>query len=426
MPAGSRYHGEKCRERTGEDTMTVKHMRGKSRAGGAKTADGAKPAEAKAASRKPASLAAAAVMTLVTLLLVLVANRLPYTPYSTGMTGATVNYEIARVLEVSEESLQDSEHQEGLMVGSQTLRVKLLTGKHGGETVAASNALSTYNSVVGKPGGYLIVNVDELDNGKFQVRVYNYFRAPFIYLIGFLFFTSLVLVGGKKGLMSGFGLIYTFFCFFLIFLPLVLRGHSPVLAAILLTVMVSAVTLIVLNGVSSKSVCSILGTICGVVLSGGILFLVGSAMHLSGYSTEEAESLLLISQTTGLKVRDLLYAGILVASLGAIMDTAMSIVSAMNEIYQHRPEMKASSLVKAGMNVGKDMIGTMSNTLILAFTGSSLNLLILLASYSVQYNQFMNMNTIAIEITQALSGSLAIVLTVPTTAVITARALKKG
>lgn len=383
------------------------------------TAD--KPANPELKSRKKANLIAAAIIILGTLFFVVLANNLPYTPYSTGMTGASVNYEIARVVAVTDESLQDSGHQKGLMVGSQTLQVKILTGSHKGETVAASNALSTYNSVVGKPGGHLIVNVDELDSGEFQVRVYNYFRAPFIYLLALLFFASLILVGGKKGLMSGLGILYTFFCVFLVFLPLVLRGHSPVLASILLVVMVSAVALVLLNGVSKKSLCSILGTVCGVVLSGVILFLFSSATNLSGYSTEEAESLLQIGQTTGLKVRDLLYAGILIASLGAIMDTAMSIVSVMHEMYLNSPGMKMPSLIKAGMNVGKDMIGTMSNTLILAFAGTSLSFIILLASYSVQYNQFINMNAITIEIAQALSGSLAIVLTVPVTAVITAR-----
>jgi uncharacterized membrane protein len=386
-----------------------------------KTETANKPANPEMESRKKANLIAAAIILLGTLFFVVLANNLPYTPYSTGMTGASVNYEIARVVAVTDESLQDSGHQKGLMVGSQTLQVKILTGAHKGETVAASNALSTYNSVVGKPGGHLIVNVDELDSGEFQVRVYNYFRAPFIYLLALLFFASLILVGGKKGLMSGLGILYTFFCVFLVFLPLVLRGHSPVLASILLVVMVSAVALVLLNGVSKKSLCSILGTVCGVVLSGVILFLFSSATNLSGYSTEEAESLLQIGQTTGLKVRDLLYAGILIASLGAIMDTAMSIVSVMHEMYLNSPGMKMPSLIKAGMNVGKDMIGTMSNTLILAFAGTSLSFIILLASYSVQYNQFMNMNTITIEIAQALSGSLAIVLTVPITAVITAR-----
>lgn len=143
-------------------------------------------------------------------------------------------------------------------------------------------------------------------------------------------------------------------------------------------------------------------------------------MHLSGYSTDEAESLLLIGNTTGLQVKDLLFSGILIASLGAVMDVAVSIVSAIHEIHANIPDIHTGALIHSAMNVGKDMIGTMSNTLILAFVGTSLNSMILLYAYSVQANQIMNMNTVAIEITQALAGSLGVILTVPITAIITA------
>lgn len=376
---------------------------------------------------KHGRLYAAVAAVILTVLIIWAVNSLPYNRFSRGMSGAEVRYEIARILDVEKESLKESDLQEGMLVGSQTLTVKLMTGRHRGETVSASNRLSPYNSVVGRQGQYLVVIVDEITAGKrsgeFRVRVYNYFRMPFIYLIGLLFFASLVLIGRKKGLMSGIGLIYTFICVFTIFLPLVLRGYSPVFSSILLVVIVTAVSMLLLNGIGRKSLCCILGTVSGVVLSGLILVLFGRIMHISGLSTEEAETLLLIGQSTGLKVADLLYAGILIASLGAIMDISMSIVSSMNEIKIHKPETGSLELFRAGMNVGKDVIGTMSNTLILAFTGTSLNFLIIVSSYSVQFNNFINMNRTAIEITQALSGSLALVLTVPITALLTSRML---
>lgn len=365
------------------------------------------------------------VFIIITAGSIYVVNTLPHNPFSRSMKKVSVDYEIARVIKVQSESLKGSLHYKDIMTGSQKLLVKVLTGSHRGEILTARNHLSTYNSVVGKPGRYLIVIVDALDSGKFQVRVYNYFRAPVIYFILILFFALLVIVGRKKGLMSGLGLIYTFVCVFTVFMPLVLRGYSPVLAAVLLVVLVSTGALMLLNGVSMKSLCCILGTISGVLMSSLILMVFGHIMHISGYSTDEAESLLLIGQTTGLKVKDLLYSGILIVSLGAIMDIAMSVVSSMSEVKQHRPDSSALVLFKAGMNVGKDVIGTMSNTLILVFTGTSLNMLIILSSYSVQYNQFMNMNRTAIEITQALSGSLGLVLTVPLTALISSRLLKK-
>ncbi len=357
---------------------------------------------------------------LITIGIMILIGALPYNPYSTGTSGASVNYEIARVTQITAESLNDSDHQKGLMVGSQEMQVRMLTGEHSGQTVSATNALSTYNSVVMKTGKYVVVVFDELDTGEFQVRVYNYFRAPYILLMAVLFFAVLTSIGGKKGVMSGLGLAYTFACIILIFLPLILRGYSPAFSAILIVIMITSATMVFLNGMTRKSLCAILGTISGVVLSGILLFLFGYLMHISGYSTDEAEALLLIGNTTGLQVKGLLFSGILIASLGAVMDVAISIVSAMHEIHANIPDIHTGALIRSAMNVGKDMIGTMSNTLILAFAGTSLNLMILLYAYSVQANQLMNMNTIAIEITQALAGSLGVILTVPITAIITA------
>jgi uncharacterized membrane protein len=373
--------------------------------------------------RRHSNLITTISITLITYLLVIIVNNLPYNQFSTKMSGATVSYEIAKVIHIESEKLHDSHHQKGLKAGRQKLSVKLITGIHNGEVISASNALSTYNSVVGEEGGYLIVIIDELKSGDYKVRVYNHFRTPYIYLMILLFFAALLLVGKKKGAMAILGLTYTFLCIFTIFLPLVLRGYSPILAAIILVIMSSAVTMIALNGISRKSLCGILGTVIGVALSSLILVLFGTIMHISGFNTDDTESLLLISQTTGLRVRDLLYSGILITSLGAIMDVAMSIVSSINEVKQHKAETTTAELFNAGMNVGKDIIGTMSNTLILAFTGTSLNLLIIISSYSVQYNQYMNMNSTAIQITQALAGSLALVLTVPITASIASRLL---
>jgi len=361
----------------------------------------------------------------ITVLSIFTVHKLPYQPFSRTMSGATVHFERAQVLQIQDETLHDSDIQKGLKVGSQTLLVKIVTGEHKGETVSATNALSTYNSVVGKVGSSLIVIVDQLDNGLFKTRVYNYNRIPYMYMMALLFFGALLLVGRKKGFMASLGLVYTFLCIFTIFLPLILRGYSPLVAALILVSLSATVTMILLNGVSKKSLCCILGTVFGVTLSGFILMLFSSFMHISGLNTGEAESLLLIGHTTGLHVRDILYSGILITSLGAIMDIAMSIVSSLYEIQVHSPHASQKILFQAGIHVGRDIIGTMSNTLILAFTGTSLNLLILLASYSVEYNQYMNMNSTAIEITQAMAGSLALVLTVPLTAFISSHILAK-
>jgi uncharacterized membrane protein len=240
-----------------------------------------------------------------------------------------------------------------------------------------------------------------------------------------VFLLAMVVVSGKKGLMSCLSLIYTFVCILLIFLPLIMRGYSPVWVAIGLVVLVTSANMIFLNGISRKTFCAIAGTASGVILSGIILLIFSRLVHVSGFNLEEAESLLFIRQKTGLGVENILFAGILIASMGAVMDTALSIVSAIYELQINMPDFGAMKLFKAGMNVGKDMIGTMSNTLILAFAGAALSTIVVLNFYSVQYNHLINSNFVAIEIAQALSGSMAVVLTIPLTAAITARVLSK-
>lgn len=362
-----------------------------------------------------------AALIVFTAMIMLFINQLEYTEYSNGMAGASVDYETCRVVSVLKESLKKSPYSNSILVGNQLLEIEMLSGKHQGETLQANNYLNNYNSVVAEKGQKLTVIVDELDSGKFKIRVYNHFRAHYIYFFTALFLLSMVVVSGKKGLMSCLSLIYTFACLLLIFLPLIMRGYSPVWVTVWMVILVTTANMIFLNGISKKTFCAIAGTTCGVVLSGVLLLLFSSQVYISGFNLEEAESLLFIRRTTGLGVENILFAGILIASMGAVMDTALSIVSAIYELHSNMPGFGTNKLFRAGMNVGKDMIGTMSNTLILAFAGAALPTIIVLNFYSVQYNHLINSNFVAIELIQALSGSMAVVLTIPLTAAITAK-----
>ena len=132
----------------------------------------------------------------------------------------------------------------------------------------------------------------------------------------------------------------------------------------------------------------------------------------------DTESLIYIAEGTSLKVKGIMFAGILIASLGAVMDVAMSISSSLFEIYEVNKNIKQIDLFKSSMNIGKDIIGTMTNTLILAFAGGSITTLILIFAANMPYNKFINLEVLAIEIIQGLAGSIGIVLSVPITAIV--------
>lgn len=135
---------------------------------------------------------------------------------------------------------------------------------------------------------------------------------------------------------------------------------------------------------------------------------------------EETESLILITQATGMRLNGILFAGIMVAALGAVMDVAVSLGAALYEIQILNPKISGRELFQSGMNIGRDMIGTMTNTLILAFTGGSLSTLLVFISYGIQFNQLISSDFFAVEVVQGIAGSSAVILTVPITAMVCA------
>ena len=231
--------------------------------------------------------------------------------------------------------------------------------------------------------------------------------------------------GGGKGVKSIAGLAYSLFLIVYMVLPAVFSGYSPILMSIICGVLSTAVTLLLLNGNSEKTWAAILSTVIGVICSLLFFLIMSLLVHIDGFSSSEAEGLVLISQETGLQIKDVLFAGVLISSLGAIMDTGMSIVSALYEVYTHNPGLGTKELFLSGIEMGKDMIGTMTNTLILAFTGSAFITLLVFLSYQVQADQLFNSNYLTIEIAQGICGTFGIVLTVPVASAVTAAFLAR-
>ena len=149
---------------------------------------------------------------------------------------------------------------------------------------------------------------------------------------------------------------------------MIYRGISPIFAAIVVAVLTTFVTMYLIGGISSKSVTSMIGTVAGVGISGLLAVLFGRLTRISGYNVSDIEQLEYVGQMTSVKIGELLYAGILISTLGAVMDVAMSVASTINEIHYRNPDLSRKELFTSGIRVGKDMMGTMSNTLILAFT----------------------------------------------------------
>lgn len=366
----------------------------------------------------------ALLIILITVIITGLFQKFGFQPYSRYATD-TLHYERAVVVEVSDESLEYDESLK-INIGSQDLRVKMLEGEEKGKIVEVENYLTQTHNVYAKIGTKLIINADRPQGEtKSYYTVYNYDRSiPLVSYIVVLA-AAILCIGGGKGVKAIAGLIYSLYLIVGLVLPAVFSGYSPILMSVLCGILSTAVTLLLLNKNSEKTWAAVLSTIAGVICSLLLFLSMSHMVHIDGFSSSEAEGLVLIQQKTGLQIKDILFAGVLISSLGAIMDTAMSIVSALYEVHSHKPELTAKELFRSGIEIGKDMIGTMTNTLILAFAGSAFLTLLVFLSYQVQAEQLLNSNYLTIEIAQGICGTFGIVLTVPMASAIAAVLLGK-
>jgi len=328
----------------------------------------------------------------------------------------------ARVLSVDDSLLSPDPFVDGLLIGRQTIEIEVLSGDHAGQRFRIVNTMSRFHNHHATENMELLVSIMEGEAGIVNhVDVFGHSRATFLYILIGLFLLILLVVGRKKGLYSAISLAFTLVMVVFFMIPLILRGHSPVFFAVITAGLTTVFTIFMVSDISLKSIAAIGGTLVGVASAGIVSILAGRFAHISGMQLEHAEELIFHAQQgMHIQIPSLLFAGVIIAALGAVMDVGMSISSAVFEIRQANPKMEMRKLYKSGMNIGGDIMGTMSNTLILAFAGTSITVIAIIALYQLPYLQLINLNLLAIEIVQGLSASIGLILTVPVTALLAA------
>ena len=326
---------------------------------------------------------------------------------------------------LSDDAQPDYSNAEGRRVGSQELEIKILTGSHKDEIMTLTNYMSALYNVDVEKGDRIIVRILTDEDGLYYASMFNYNRGMVMGIFILIFFVALIALGGKKGLGAMLGLLFTLLSIWYILIPCIMRGMPSILVTVLIISITAAGSLILLNGFSTKTLCAILGCVCGVVAAGVIAAVVGAISPMNGFNMSEAENLILYGADEGLKVSGLLVCGVLIAALGAVMDVSLGIASSIWELHCRNPQLEARELFRSGMHIGRDAMGTMANTLILAFAGSSLNMLILVQTYGIPFIQLVNTDYIFMEVLQSVSGSMGILLSVPIVALISAQLMTR-
>ena len=338
-----------------------------------------------------------------------------------------VTVERAKVINLSKDTVNpDPMNPDGKEKGTQRALIELRSGPHAGERFELDVMPGWYTDDKLEIGSLITIPVAEnLDTGEIQFdsETYSHDRSTGVYVVLGLFLLVVLLVGGRTGLKSLLGLVFTVVALIWIFCPLWMKGAEPVPLAFGLCVLVSVMSFTILGGVSRKTVCAVLGTVAGMGLAALFSFLAQRICKIDSYALYDAgrdfvDLANLQQRGYDLHLQGLLSAGIIIASLGAVMDVAMSLSSAVSELKTVNQSLGFAGLWRSGMRIGRDMVGTMTNTLILAFVGTSLVTVIRLWAQGPSWRMLLTSTYFAVELISALSSSIGVVLAVPLTALI--------
>ena len=231
----------------------------------------------------------------------------------------------------------------------------------------------------------------------------------------FVFVVLLLIFGGIKGLNTLISLVLTCASLFCWFIPSIFNGANLYVSSISVCLYIIVMTVIIVNGLNKKSLASIAGCFGGVLVAAALSVIMKNAMHINGYLNNDSlylESLLPGGQKDLVAV---LFSAIIIGAVGAVMDVSMSLSSALYELATSIKDISFKQLVNSGFAIGRDMMGTMANTLILAYIGSSLSFILVLIAYNSSFLGLLNNQIIAFEIMQALTGSIGILCGIPLT-----------
>ena len=258
------------------------------------------------------------------------------------------------------------------------------------------------------------------------ISIYDIDNSNSIILLIIITVLAIVFIGKLKGLASLGALLITMMLLFFLLIPLTLKGYAPLPLAVIISIVSILITLPIIAGLRLKTLGAILGASGGIIFSSFLAIATSWIIHLSGIIKNDMLTVFYASNVK-IDLKGLVLSGMIIAALGAIMDVCISIASATNEIFEANPKIEESQAFKSVLNIGTDILGSMVNTLILAYVGSSLSLILLIAMKlkpGMPFWMVLNYNPVLSEIVKSIIGSLGMFLSIPLTAFITVKLYK--
>lgn len=339
-----------------------------------------------------------------------------------GGGNGTVRGEVIEVIDSQSDVLELGEEAvfENTWVG---FRCEIKNGDEAGTVVDAIQIIdgmyagSQYVRQVEPGDKVMMISSENEVPGSPTWQFSDYYRMDKIYILAVIFLLAILLIGRWKGVNTILSLGFTFCFVFLVFVPSVMAGYNAYIWSAITCVFTIVMTLLLINSTSKKTWATIIGCISGTIIAALGTMIMSKAMDLTGFVDEHSYYLTMLDTPTPINLRAVIFAAIIIGAVGAIMDVAMDISSSLYELSEHVPDISFSRLCKSGMAIGRDIMGTMANTLVLAYIGSSLSCIMILLTFATSMMDLLNREVIIVELLTAIVGSLAILLTVPCTVV---------
>lgn len=302
-------------------------------------------------------------------------------------------------------------------------RAKVTSGDMKGQTIEAAQTLDYFTAVhlpVVELGDRILLYSIPGGMAEHEWLMSDYQRFDQILILGAVFVLLVLLIGHWQGVNTLISLALTCLAVFYVFIPAVLAGESIYLWSIATCIYVTFMTLFIVNGVNAKSIGAILGCLAGIVVAAVLTIFFEESMTLTGLLDENSVLLYGLNPDAPFNLKAIIFAAIIIGSMGAIMDVSISIAAALEELKEKLPQITFGELFQSGMNISRDIMGTMANTLILAYIGSALAGVLLMVAYNSAMIDLFNREMIVVECLQALAGSIGILMALPFTALICA------
>lgn len=331
-----------------------------------------------------------------------------------GVSFSKEEYVKGKVLQLEETIPESKDNQE--IKSIDIFKIELSEGDNG--IVYVESPIykeSAYNLNI-KKGMNVVLYKEIQEDGSTNFYIADIDKRNDIYILSFLFIGLTILLARKKGIKALLALLCVVIFIYQGFIPGIIAGYSPIILASITGLFASFITIYLMTGFTEKGINAIIGSVVGVLFAGLISYIFTYRMGLTGFVS--VESLNFSSLLEGINVKEIISAGVILGSMGAVMDVAMSIASALEELKLINPDINKKDLFYSGMRIGGDVIGTMVNTLILAYIGSGLlsSLFIYLQRDQYPLIRVLNFESIVVEILRALCGSIGILIAVPVTA----------